>query len=39
MAPINDNYYFHAHSDGAVSIKINDKLIIDHFISNPFKGH
>lgn len=38
MAPINDNYYFHAHSDGAVSVKINEIEIIDHFMTNSEKG-
>ena len=38
MAPVNDNYYFHAHSDAAISVTINGVKIIDHFMSNPFKG-
>jgi len=37
-APLNDNYYFHAHSDAAVSLTINGVQIIDHFMSDPWKG-
>ena len=35
---LSDNYVFYILSDAAVSLEVNDVIIIDHFMTNPFAG-
>lgn len=39
MAPLSDDYVFHVRCDGGFELKINDALVLDHFMSNPFVGY
>lgn len=36
--PLTDDYTFTLDTDGAVSLMINDQIIIDHFMSDREKG-
>ena len=38
MAPLNGDYNFYVNCDGAASIKINDKMILDHYMTDPEKS-
>ena len=38
-APLNDQYIFEVTTDASFSLTINNKTIIDHFMSNRRKGH
>jgi len=39
MAPLNGDYYFHIECDAAFSLAINDKVMVDHFMSDFYKGY